>query len=334
METELKNIEAIVEKSIGEPKKNYSIEEWHEYNCPRCSHDAGVESDGKHNLCVHFPSGTYHCWKCEDKGKLSKLIRTWGGEALLSEYYHEISLIRKSKEFRLQFNDEMAIANDYIVDESALYFPEGYRKLSRDDKYAVLAYDYLQQRNLSDYFVDKFNLGYVRWCDKDFRYGSRIIIPSYDSFGDLNYWVARDYRGKSKLKYVNPKVDKKKIVFNEGLINWYEDVTLVEGVFDHMVIPNSIPLLGKTLDNECATYKSVMENAMANVNVLLDDDAYKDALRMYKFLNNGKFKDRIRLIECPNGYDASLVYQRYGKKGILQLMRRARKVDEFDLLNI
>ena len=69
-----------------------------------------------------------------------------------------------------------------------------------------------------------------------------------------------------------------------------------------------------------------------NINILLDDDAYDNAYRMYKFLNSKGFKDSVRLIQCPQGYDASLINEKFGKKGIIKLLRNAIKLDEYTLM--
>ena len=83
---------------------------------------------------------------------------------------------------------------------------------------------------------------------------------------------------------------------------------------------------------ENAVYKALKEKAHANINILLDDDAYDNAYRMYKFLNSKGFKDRVRLIQCPQGYDASLINEKFGKKGIIKLLRSAIKLDEYTLM--
>ena len=201
--------------------------------------------------------------------------------------------------------------------------------------YAKEAIDYLQKRNISWYLIDYYNIGYVPYWSKDKEMRNRIVIPSYDEFGELNYFVARDYTGKRKLrKYNNPDIKKTDFVFNEDKINWYEYITLVEGAFDHMVVPNSIPLLGKTLKRDYATFNTVITKAKANVNVLLDDDALNDAKKIYKLLSSTNLKGRVRLIECPDGYDASDIYQKFGKKGIRKLMQRAKEIEEFELVSV
>ena len=157
---------------------------------------------------------------------------------------------------------------------------------------------------------------------------NRIVIPSYNIFGGVNYWVGRDYTGKSKLRYKNPKLEKSLFAFYEYYINWYEDVTLVEGAFDHIVVPNSIPLLGKSLSTEDYVYKTLKEHSKANVNIFLDDDAYKNACRIYNLLNEDPvFRGRVRIIPSPAEFDPSLIFETWGKRGIIEAMKYARKID-------
>jgi hypothetical protein len=52
--------------------------------------------------------------------------------------------------------------------------------------------------------------------------------------------VPKEY---NKLKYINPKAEKQEIIFNIGKLNLDATIYLVEGVTDHIVTPNSIPLL-------------------------------------------------------------------------------------------
>ena len=89
---------------------------------------------------------------------------------------------------------------------------------------------------------------------------------------------------------------------------------------------------GKELNENFAVYQSLFDKARANVNILLDDDAVEDAKNMYFSLNTGSLKGRLRFIECPSGYDASLFYQKFGKKGMYKLLRSARQLNEYELL--
>lgn len=320
-------IKEIIENILGEPRRE--TEGWKEHNCPYCSAEKGVENDGKYNLAVNYGEDFktkpfFHCWRCGTAGKLSKLIKDFGNSSDLSLYYNELKNIKSSILYQLN--------NDYDTEnfqfENTVELPKDCRNINYDDKYAKEAIEYLKKRNIGKYFIKYYNIGYVPYWSKDKEMRNRIIIPSYDEYGELNYYVARDYTGKRTYrKYNNPDIKKTMFVFNEDKINWYEDVTLVEGAFDHMVIPNSIPLLGKTLKTDYATFKAVVNKAKINVNVLLDDDAIEDAKKLYNLLNSTSLKERVRIIECPNGYDASDIYQKYGKKGVAQLMKRAREIE-------
>jgi hypothetical protein len=328
------SIRDIIENTIGQPRTD--TDNWLEYCCPYCAAEKGVESDGKYNLAVNYGEDLktkpfFRCWRCGTAGKLSRLLKDFGSEASLREYYKELKDINNSLLYRVDF-DVREIG--YTI-ETSVDLPKDFRKIKKDDKYAVEAIEYLKKRGLGDFFIKKFNLGYIPYWSSDTKMRNRIIIPSYDEYGELNYYVARDYTGKRKYrKYNNPDIKKTMFVFNEDKVNWYEDVTLVEGAFDHMVVPNSIALLGKTLKNEYATFNAVVNKAKQNVNILLDDDATEDAKKIYKLLDSTNLNGRVRIIICPDGYkDASNIYCKFGKKGIKKLMSQAKKLDECEFLD-
>ena len=325
-------IKDIVEEVIGSPRRE--TEGWTDYCCPYCALEKGVESDGKYNLAVNYgedmkTKSFFHCWRCGTSGKLSKLLKDFGGDNHVKRYNKELSDIYNSALYCLDFKPE-----EEILQINAVDLPQDFRKIKMDDKYAKEAIEYLKKRGIGKYFIDYYNIGYVPYWSKDKQMACRVVIPSYDEYGELNYFVARDYTGKRNYrKYNNPDIKKTMFVFNEDKINWYEDVTLVEGAFDHIVIPNSIPLLGKTLKRDYATFKAIINKARANVNILLDDDAISDAKKIYYLLNSTSLRGRIRLIECPNGYDASDIYQKFGKRGIKRLMSLAKQLEDYELVS-
>lgn len=327
---EINNIARITERVLGHPRHTTDTEGWTEYNCPYCADFDGVDSDGKYNCCVNYREGYFHCWKCGSAGKISRVLKDYGGNNLVSEYYDEIRNIRNSQEYQL-YQDNALVKSELIDVENAVKLPENFRLISSTDKQSYPAYKYLKERGLDYKIINEFGVGYVPWSD-DFKMRCRVIIPSYDQYKNLNYYVARDYTDKQKRKVINPDVNKKEIIFNEGKINWCETIYLVEGPMDAVSVPNSIPLLGKVLNEDFVLYGALVEKARAKVVIMLDNDAIEDAKEMYRFLNCGVLKDRIRIVECPNGYDPSLFYQKFGKKGILKLMRSARRLNEYELL--
>jgi hypothetical protein len=196
---------------------------------------------------------------------------------------------------------------------------------------AQIALNYLKERNIGEELIKKFNIGYAI----SGKYYNRIIIPSYDSNGDINYFVSRWFeKEKTKIKHLNPDANKESIIFNEKLINWDSTIYLVEGGFDHLIIPNSIPLLGKVLFTYL--FESLYTKANANIVILLDgeDEAIADAKALYVKLNVGDLKDRIRICIPPKDFDASKIHQVLGVKGIFELLIGAKKLTDKELYKI
>lgn len=326
-ENEIQSIRDILIDILGEPKSEPYSSGWQSFNCPYCAMNEGIECDNKYNLETNIEHGSiFHCWKCETKGKISKLIYDFGNNYYVNEYKNLINSIRSSLSYRLEDNNFI----EQSIVENCVFLPKNVKKfnLNKDDNLAV---HYLKTRGIDEKLIQKYNIMYTDETEEIFSYRNRIIIPSYNSNNELNYWVGRDYTGNNIVKYCNPKIPKTSIIFNEGLINWYEDITIVEGPFDHIVVPNSIPLLGKSLSHENILYQLLFNRTMANINIFLDDDATEYAVKIYKLLNDGRLRNKIRIITTPQGFDASLIYEKYKSKGIVSLLRSAHQIDEYTL---
>ena len=74
------------------------------------------------------------------------------------------------------------------------------------------AYRYLQERDISDEKIDKYQIGFGTGKLKN-----RIIFPDFNKEGNLCYWVARTY-GEHRAKYKNATVPRERQVYNLGLL--------------------------------------------------------------------------------------------------------------------
>ena len=338
MEYELNEILLLLESFLGKSKNGIDENTQIQFNCPMCSIDKNMENgDGKYNLEVNIKKNIFKCWVCGDtnemSGRIPNLIKRFGNNDILNKYKSILYKIRQSNLYKFKFSN-----NDFNLDnfkEETITLPDGFTKLNNRNTNSIQALNYLIKRGISQKIINKYNIGYI---PIGFPLGGRIIIPSYDSFGCLNYWVGRDFLNrKNVIKYANPKSEftkKTNIIFNEGKINPYADINIVEGPFDHIVVPNSIPLLGKSLKKNYAIYNFLISNAKAKINIFLDDDAIDNAKKIYKLLNNGNLKGRIKITESPKGYDASLIYEKYGANGIRSVLMSQHSISEFNLLNI
>jgi hypothetical protein len=136
--------------------------------------------------------------------------------------------------------------------------------------------DYLHYRGLTRKDILRWKIGY---CEKG-RYGGRIIIPSFNSVGSINYFVARSFVGHQK-RYLNPPCGRD-IIFNELYVDWDEPIVLVEGVFDSIVVgENSIPLLGSTIRENSKLFQAIVLND-SPIYLALDPDVEKKTSWMIK----------------------------------------------------
>ena len=97
-----------------------------------------------------------------------------------------------------------------------------------------------------------------------------MILPSFDCNGNLNYYTARSIDTDIKMKYMNSKVSKTEIIFNEINLNWQKEITLVEGPFDMVKCDdNSTCLLGSHLPVNSLLFQKITQNISKLVGVVL-----------------------------------------------------------------
>lgn len=340
--TETKKLKNILDLILGDSKQELDNSMQLEYPCPHCIEKYGWQEARKYNLSLSLSLQKFQCWKCSSEGddlmhgSIKKLIKAFGNERLLDEYISTIHSIRDNKLYKLDFNE----FDSSIIEKEELKLPSSFKLFDKDKRNNYGALKYLQNRGIGWDIIEKYKIGYTEREEENKKGSYRIIIPSYDALGELNYWVGRDYLPKSekfhtRLKYDNPKVEKKNIIFNEDKIQWDADITLVEGTFDHIVVPNSIPLLGKALNKDYKLYWDLITKLSGDkntvINLWLDNDALETAKQIYSLLNHGDLYGRIRLIETDLGKDPSEIYEKYGYKGIAKCLQNTKKILEHEI---
>ena len=296
-------------------------------NCPRCQEREGLSKpDGKFNLEINTAKRMFRCWKCEDpkfSGSLGRLVRILGTKVDY-ELYKSLA----------------GVFHDYIFDEDEkiheiVKLPEEmifFSQMDVSDSDHFEAYNYLvNDRMIDREKILKYRLGFCLTG----KYARRIIIPSYDSNGEVNYFVARSYDkilGKKK-PYDNPKSDKDSIIFNEGMINWDSTIYIVEGVFEMLSLPtNAIPLLGKTISK---TLLLKLKELKPHIIVILDLDAERDAINLIYLLKSIYYdcEERLKLVILPKGLktendkeikDLDELRKNKGNEEVVKSLRTAR----------
>lgn len=310
----------ILESFLGEPRKHNEDTGQVAFDCPACSAEKGMpEGDGKGNLEINYNRSMFKCWACQDTnhmhGPILKLLKRYATPRHIRDY--------------LLVKPDADVALAKKVTDIVVELPDEYKKLSecgpQDYRYGA-AMAYLRKRGIGPDIIKEFDIGYA----VKGKYFNRIIIPSYDADGKVNYFIARWFdKEYNKIKYLNPHAEKQEIVFNEGKVNWDATIYLVEGATDHIVTPNSIPLLGKYLSEKLL--ELLYDKAKGYIVIVLDDDAWEDAKNLYRQLDIGDLTGRIKIVRCPDGYDPSKIYEVLGAKGIIKLLMSARHLSEKEL---
>jgi len=282
----------IIEDILGDHRMHNDYKGQISFDCPVCSHEIkGLDNgDGKGNLEVNYKRGVYKCWSCAEThdthGSLYKLIKKYGTPRHLKRY----ELLRpEDEEYGPVPKKDIKLPKEFIP---ILQASMGL-KLTHHYKQAI---NYLKSRNIGEELIRKYNIGFCY----DGPYANRIIIPSYDENGRINYFIARSYLSRTKMKYKNPDVQKETIIWNEHLLDWNKKVYLVEGVFDSIFLPNSIPMLGKYISD--MLFKKIYETAIG-VTIILDGDAWDDEERLYHKINCGKLMGRVYVVKLPKDKD-------------------------------
>ena len=309
----------------------------HQFNCPKCAEDNGGIPDGKFNLEVNLQKQVYKCWKCCDTdgtlGRLPKLIKKYGNGSLYIQYKSELDALIKSKMYDINaFKDQLSGFTE--TEETFIALPDSFTKITDIEKCKnKKVVDYLKKRNIGQDLINKYNIGYTTWEDSDYYCRNRIVVPSYDEFGDLNYWSARDFSGKAKSKYKNCDAQKEEIIFQESLIDWDSDIILCEGTIDALCLPNSISLLGKILNKQSKLYKTLRDRANGRVIICLDGDTdISETKKIYNTLNVGRLKGKVYYIRLEYLKDFGEIYQHIGKKGMIKIVSKAKQFGEIDLI--
>lgn len=249
-------LENILGKSKKKSKSNYA------FSCPVCNHkkpklEVRMQADEEGN-------NPWSCWVCGVEGTRGKTI---------------LSLLRKVRATPSQIQETLKYTKKgnytYKVEDSTVDLPESYLPLYKASKTSILVnryISYLKKRGVTEQDIKKYAIGYTTKGE----YSDRIIFPSFNKEGNLNFFIAKSIDKKSNT-YSNPDTDKN-IIFYENLINWKQPVVLCEGVFDAIAIKrNTIPLLGKALRSRLL--QRLVEEETPRVYIAVDADALEAGIR-------------------------------------------------------
>jgi DNA primase len=221
--------------------------------------------DGKHHkrkLSINLQKDVWHCWVCGQGGRnLLRLIAIGGKEHPdYMEYSAEVEAAKEKKEATKEY-DRVRLPKEFrplCVPSASPYYHQ--------------AIAYLDRRGVTAEDILTYKLGYA----EDGPLKERIIFPSFDEHGELNFVVGRAIWERISPPYMTNGRYNKDIIFNDILVDWSRPIVLVEGPFDAVKAgTNSVPLQGKFLSDRLIARVLLKE---VPVYIALDEDAAADTL--------------------------------------------------------
>jgi hypothetical protein len=245
---------------------------------PKCgSH--GTPS--KKKLVIRIDNDRFHCWVCDVKGRsLNPLIGKYFPSHL--HEYRDKFAVKKIKSTESE-----------DIPEEVVTVPRGFTLLATStrskDPDVKDTIRYAKSRGLTTRDFWYYKLG---TCSRG-RFRRRVIVPSFDINGELNYLVGRAIDEDTKMKYINAKVAKKDVIFNEINIDWKQELTLVEGPFDlFKCSSNATCLLGSHFTEEYRLCQEIIRNSTP-ILLAMDEDVKAKEHEYAKMLSSYGISVRI-----------------------------------------
>ncbi len=236
------NIKNILDKHKIEYTKKDNI--WLQMSCLFPDHN-----DNNPSFFINIDSKAYNCFSCNRHGKLSDLFKQLGWSSDLGSPSILVG-VPPSRTLAIGKNRGSSISSQF----TKMPIPQGFTRvdLGKPSKYLV----YLKSRKL-DPGIDMFKISYT--VEKDRLYGSfyknRIIIPIHDPNGRYLFCEGRTIKKNWKPKYYRPpKVQSKKILFNQHRCKKFDYTIVVEGILDAVFLYthgySSVCCFGASLSTE------------------------------------------------------------------------------------
>jgi len=284
----LRKKHAFLEKVFGKSAKSTDGLNF-AFPCPVCSRDR----PGKKKLVIRVDDDRYQCWVCDLKGQ--NLV------SLVKKFYPQYC--DEALTYTVKRGDSKSANIELDSEESVCRLPANFHFLANSasldpDVKAVKSYLYSRGCTVGDMWRFRFGT-----CTTG-RYRRRAIMPSFDMGGNLSYYVARTIDDRLP-KYINSKIRKSDVIFNELDINWAMPITIVEGPFDLITAgENAVCLLGSSLNENHRLFHALVENKSV-VYLALDPDARRKQNKIANLLC--QWGCQVKVIEFDDFEDVGMM---------------------------
>lgn len=221
----------------------------------------------------------WHCWVSDKKGQtIYSLLKQLSDvtNIVTVKHFKELHDIFEDlpidfKKISNRYKESTSIMDKIVLPEGTESIWGGFGqtfipKLGDETNYNNMVKYLIQDRNIDPYNLIKYNVSYN--MIRDSEYYNCIILPSYNKYNQLNFYVAHHW---TNSYYQKPRFTQS--VFFDNMIEYNQPISLVEGVYDAISMgDNSIPLLGKNITKDLL-HKIVLHNT-PQIDIYLDQELH------------------------------------------------------------
>lgn len=299
---------AFINRTLGKGEstrdgRNYDI------RCPICKDP----DKSKRKLSINTSNDLNQCWVCGWSARnLLALLKRFGTSEDVREYRETFLGVQETSQH-----------------EGTKFRP----KLPSDFKLLALECKTLAQRRVMNYLISRGLTKDDLW---KFRFGTseedgfqgRVIFPSFDARGDLNYYTARAVERYVKKRYMNPPGRRDDVIFNELFVDWKRELVLCEGPFDSTKCgDNVVPLLGNRLSERSNVFSKILENETPVV-VALDPQEQTKIHALVRLL--GTYGIQAKAVDLGDAKDPGDMT----KDGFAHALKDSRELTWMDTFNM
>lgn len=272
--------------------------------CPFCP---SYYQDGKRKLNVNMVKNVYHCWRCNQSGTANKLLA-------------KFSPLSRSEIIEITFNPSFKRDVDKLLqtDNNLKVEIFDYNNLTNKiiENSLYNAKLYLNARGITDEEIEYYD---IRVGKNNNAFRKRILVPTYDDFGNVVYFVARDYVNKdTNKKYLNSPGSNKSIhVWNLNNVKENDTVIIAEGCFsgisaNRSKVGTAVCTFGKFMSDYQA--KLIADKHPIEIILSLDGDVPENEIAKNILILRKFYNGKITYLQLPDKKDPNdLTLEEYEK---------------------
>lgn len=287
--------------------------------CPFCD-DPDTR---KRKLAIRLADGLTHCWVCGWSARTPTMV------ALALK---ERELARELEKCYGEFVHRKS--NDALDErcQSGVRLPSDFKLIGEILETNSLSYD---ERSCVEYLVSRGISSNVAWAfrlgvSEEFAHRRRIVFPSFDARGHLNYVTSRAIDDRAWPKYLNDAAERSSLIFNEIDVDWTVELTIVEGPFDLLSCHglNAVAALGSWLDERHSLFEKIVMNQTPIVLAFDPDAKVKQEKVATKLL---QYEVPVRVVDWIASSDSNDP-GKLGPRAFRELVRVAKPYDQASAL--